>query len=147
MTFNSLQMFGFDKWMDALTEPWSLATLARKFFMNISLNNRQQTLNLVLFSSCSILVPWFQCTKKEWQDNFFVGVLKAVEIMCWKEGKHWNGKFLLPKGILIYCSIPCCFLPFRIRLLGCPYLEVHKHMLISEGVTDDTLTGSSKWIN
>ena len=46
-------------------ESWSLATLAPKFFMNISLDNMQQTLNLILFDACVVLVPSFQNVRKK----------------------------------------------------------------------------------
>ena len=38
--------------------------------------------------------------KKEWQVNAFVGVFKAVEIMCWKASKDQNWKAFIAKGII-----------------------------------------------
>ena len=75
--------------------------------MNSSLDNRQRAPNPLIFSSCAVLVPLFQCMIKEWQEKVFVGALMAVEIMCWKQVKIKIGKLLLPKVLLIYCFILC----------------------------------------
>ena len=67
--------------------------------MNSSLDNRQRAPNLLIFSSCAVLVPLFQCTQKEWQEKVFVGVLKAIDIMGWKA--------FTAKGIINLLFYPC----------------------------------------
>ena len=45
---------------------------------------------------------WFLCfnvPKNEWREKDF-GVLKAVEIMCWKASKDQNWKDFTAKGII-----------------------------------------------
>ena len=46
-------------------------------FMNISLDNRQKTPNILIFSSCVVLVPLFQCTKKRMARKGFYRWLKG----------------------------------------------------------------------
>ena len=126
-----LQMFGFDKWMEVLAESGSPATVACKLFMNISLDSRQRTLNLILFSFCTILVPSFQCTKKRMARQSTLLVFEKQQKSCSRNQVNIETGSFYSQSISIYCSIPFCFLPFRIRLLGCPYLEVLKYKLIS----------------
>ena len=51
----------------------------------------------------------------------FVGVLKAVEIMCWKASKDQNWKAFTSKGIINLLFYP--MFPFKIMLKGCPHFR------------------------
>ena len=59
--------------------------------------------------------------KKNGKKKVFVGVLKAVEIMCWKASKDQNWKAFTTKGIINLLFYP--MFPFKIRLKGCPHFR------------------------
>ena len=86
-------------------------------FINISLDNRQKTPNILIFSSCIVLVPLFQCTKKRMARKGFYWWFQ-VEIMCWKASKDQNWKAFIAKGIINLLFYP--MFTFKIMLMGCP---------------------------
>ena len=72
----------------------------------------------------------FNVPKNEWQEKVFIGGLKAVEIICWKESKDQNWKAFTAKGIINLLFYP--MFPFKLCIWVVLSLEVHKHKLIGK---------------